>query len=491
MNIMFLISCLSQETVQEKQEQSTAQAPQQRPQQPQNMGHPPHGQHQGKPPFPPNGNAMQQKSFTVQPYFQWQGTAEKETKSIVLISLDTVRADRLSVYGGRAETPNLQKLVDEGSICMQAVTHFPETALSHWSMMSGVLPLVHGNVPGNGGSLYKGPTLAEITKEHGYQTAAFIGGVTLTDSASGLSRGFDIYDDQFSFSHEDMSRKGAEVTNRAVRWIQKQQQEKKNYFAFVHYFDAHFPYTPPAPWDTKYDPSYTGTIDGSDKTLAPYRDGKKEPSQRDIEHVLALYDGEISALDATIAPLLAMLDKDTIVAVTSDHGESFEHGYYFNHRAGLWDSVMHIPLMIRAPKISPQTVVKRQVGLMDLTPTLLSLAGLRSDARMQGSSIFSEPTREVYVAHTDPWMPKPQFAARTLDWKWIEREEGNLIYHLAQDKEEKMALTELPSVLSSAKTDTATLLEALSVHQEKSPRPREISEEECARLQLLGYVQCQ
>ena len=178
------------------------------------------------------------------------------------------------------------------------------------------------------------------------------------------------------------------MTNRAVRWIQKAKQNNRPYFAFVHYFDAHFPYTPPSPWDTAYDPNYTGNINGTDTVLAPYRDGKKEPSARDVEHVLALYDGEISALDATIAPLLNVWIKIRLVAITSDHGESFEHGYYFNHRAGLWDSVMHIPLVIRGPGVDAQTVIERQVGLIDVTPTLLTLAGLRSDSRMQGSKYF-------------------------------------------------------------------------------------------------------
>lgn len=476
--IVVLFSCLSSEPQSTPPLQSKPNVPSPHHQ----GGHPPkHGM----------PGMKKQKAFSVQPSYSWKGTAEKNPKSIVLISLDTVRADRLSIYGGRAQVPNLQKIVDAGASCTQAVTHFPETALSHWSMMSGVMPLVHGNVPGNGGSIYKGPTLAEISKKHGYQTAAFIGGVTLTDSASGLSRGFDVYDDQFSFSHEDMSRKGAEVTNRAIRWIQKQKQNNRPYFAFVHYFDAHFPYTPPAPWNTAYDPDYTGQINGTDKILAPYRDGKKKPSTRDVEHVLALYDGEISALDATIAPLLNILDKDTVVAVTSDHGESFEHGYYFNHRAGLWDSVMHVPLVIRAPSVEAGTVIKKQVGLVDVTPTLLSLAGLRTDTRMQGGNIFSKNTQDMYFAYTDPWMPQPQFAARTLSWKWIAQENADLIYRIETDPKEEHRLRALPDVMSDAKTNAARLLESLSSHQASSPRPRKISDEECSRLQLLGYVQCQ
>ncbi|MAA79784.1 MAG: hypothetical protein CL916_11040 [Deltaproteobacteria bacterium] len=487
--IILYLSCFSSES-DTKSAASNVQKPLHPPPK---GGHHPHGGHHSQGGHHPQGGQKmgQKKSFSVDPTYSWVGVASKEPKSIVLISLDTVRADRLSVYGGRAQTPNIQKTADGGALCTQAVTHFPETALSHWSMMSGVMPLVHGNVPGNGGSIYKGPTLAEISKKHGYQTAAFIGGVTLTDSASGLSRGFDVYDDQFTFSHEDMSRKGAEVTNRAVRWIQKQKQSNRPYFAFVHYFDAHFPYTPPAPWDTAYDANYTGSIDGTDTILGPYRDGKKKPSTRDVEHVLALYDGEISALDATIAPLLNILDKDTVVAITSDHGESFEHGYYFNHRAGLWDSVMHIPLVIRGPGVDSKTVIERQVGLVDVTPTLLALAGLRSDSRMQGSNIFSGTTSEMYFANTDPWMPNPQFAARTRTWKWIAQENSDLVYNIDIDPQESKDKKDIPKELQNSKKKAATLLESLSEHQVSSPRPRTISDEECARLQLLGYVQCQ
>ncbi|MEC7987874.1 MAG: sulfatase [Myxococcota bacterium] len=458
-------------------------------------GHP-HGHPKGgglpKGGGPPGGMPHGKSALKVEPTFSWTGESDPNPKSIVIISLDTVRADRLSVYGGRAETPNLQKMADAGLVCVQAVTHFPETALSHWSMMTGVMPLVHGNVPGNGGSIYKGPTLAEIAKKHGYSTGAFIGGVTLTDSASGLSRGFDVYDDRFTFSQEDMSRKGSEVTSRALQWIQKQKQP---YFAFVHYFDAHFPYTPPPPWDTKYDPTYRGSIDGTDRVLRPYRDGQKEPSKRDVEHVLALYDGEISALDETIQPLLDGIDTDTIVVVTSDHGESFEHGYYFNHRAGLWDSVLRIPLIVRAPGIRGGVEIQEQVGLIDLVPTIVELAGIRGDSRMQGTSmlplISAEPKGDVvHYANTDPWMPNPQFSVRNLSWKWIQQERANLVYSIANDPEEAVLSNDIPNVFSQSQADYKALISSLKDQQVSTSQKRHISKEECARLEALGYSTC-
>ena len=189
-------------------------------------------------------------------------------------------------------------------------------------MMSGVLPEVHGNVPANGGSIYSGPTMAEITKKYGYATAAIIGGITMTDQASGFKRGFDVYDDQFPVDPKDMMREGTKVTEKAVV-IQKHRSKNPSqpFFLFAHYFDAHFPYTPKSPYDTKYDSGYTGKIDGTDAVLRPYRDGKQQPSQRDIDYVKALYDGEISELDSKIGPLLEEVGEDCIIIVTSDHGE--------------------------------------------------------------------------------------------------------------------------------------------------------------------------
>ena len=424
--------------------------------------------------------------------FQWSGTARDTLHSIVLISLDTVQADRLEVYGGRAKTPNLSKLATRGIVFEQAISHFPETALSHWAMMTSVLPEVHGNVPANGGSRYSGPTLAEIAKHHGYATGAFIGGVTMTDRASGFSRGFDVYDDQFPVRMEDMSRDGRQVTARAKKWIASQQGP---YFAFLHYFDAHFPYTPKPPWDTLYDPDYNGSLDGTDAVLRPYRDGEKTPSQRDVEHILALYDGEISELDAKIKSVLEAVDNQTIVVVTSDHGESFSHGYYFNHRAGLWDEITHVPLLIAGPGVSSGRI-SQQVGLIDLLPTVLDLAGLPTDKRMQGQSALpliqgKEQEERTAYSITDPWMANPQFAARTSKWKWIKQLEANLVYHLATDPEERATQKEVPTLLVSAQEKYTEQIEGLSAYQVEVTSRRTISEDECQRLMALGYTTCE
>ena len=452
-------------------------------------------EHIPNPPFPANGGPEMKRPvtkglppFKAEPTYQWASAVSGVQKNIILISLDTVHARRMGIYGGRAKTPNLREFSESAILFQKAISNFPETSLSHWSMMTGVLPEVHGNVPANGGSRYTGPTLAEIAKSQDYATAAFIGGITMTDQSSGFSRGFDLYDDQFPFKIEDMARDGNEVTRNALQWIQ---QQKKPYFVFAHYFDAHFPYTPK---QNLYDPDYKGQIDGSDRILRPYRDGRKVPSARDIEHVLALYDAEITELDEKIAPLLGLADENTIVVVTSDHGESFSHNYYFNHRGGLWDEITHVPLLISH---SEEIKIPEQVGLIDLLPTVLDLANLPKDKRMQGESQLELLQKEgegkgnEYVySITDPWMPNPQFAVRSEQWKWIRQEKRNLAYDLKQDPFEQTSLATVPEVLLPKEKKYAELIMDMRQWQVESPRRRKISDEECKRLMLLGYKTC-
>ncbi|MGC6510656.1 MAG: sulfatase [Myxococcota bacterium] len=452
-------------------------------------GQPPRGGRPQAEGIPQAGAPPQRTGFHPQPSIELIGAASEAPMSIVIISLDTVRADRLSLYGGRAEVSNLSQFAESGAVFENAISHFPETALSHWALLSGVMPEAHGNVPANSGSIYQGPMIADIVKKQGYSTGAFIGGVTLQDSACGLNRNFDVYDDRFQYNPEDMSRPGKEVTNRALGWIRKQ---KGPFFAFVHYFDAHFPYTPKPPWDTRYDPDYAGSIDGSDAVLRPYRDGKKVPSEADVAHVLALYDGEISELDATLAPLLNSLPKECIVVITADHGESFEHGYYFNHRGGLWEGITHVPLIIKGPNV-PAARIDAQVGLIDVLPTVLELAGLKQDAHIQGRSLVSLMNgvgkgQGLVFSITDPWMPNPQFASRSETYKRIEGADVQ-IFDLLSDPNENSPLQDT-SILSDSRSTYLKQLEPYLQRQHASPQQPTLSKEECARLEALGYTTC-
>ncbi len=441
------------------------------------------------PPAPSPAQAAPPAPFHATPTFELEPAPARAPRSVVVISLDTVSAPILALYGGPAQTPNLAALASSGVRFSDASTHFPETCLSHWTLLTGVLPEAHGNAPAHAGSRYTGPTLAEIARQQGFSTGAVIGGVTLQDSACGLARGFDRYDDQFALDPTDMRRPASEVTSAAVRWMASQEGP---FFLFVHYFDAHFPYTPPKPWDTRYDPSYTGTLDGSDATLRPYRDGDRTPTARDVEHIEALYAGEVSALDSELGPLLDAIPSDAVVVVTADHGESFGHGYWFNHRGVLWDDVLRVPLVIRGLD-RPAGVVDGPVGLVDVARTVLSSAGLPADRRMGGRNLnATDPSVDnvPQLAITDPWVGSAWFAARTSSRKAIEQPDptGWQSFDLHADPGELAPSSVAPDdPLRATRSAWNTAVAKWAVHQVEAP-VRVVQDSEVERLEALGYV---
>jgi len=413
--------------------------------------------------------------------------------SVILISLDTVRADRLAAYGGRAETPNLVKLAHEGARFEAAIANFPETALSHWAMMTGALPEIHGNVPEAGDSRYKGPTLAERLQSAGYATGAFIGGETLTDRSTGLSRGFEVYDDAHPWDRNDLKRPGDQVCAKAMAWMQAQDGP---YFAFIHLFDAHFPYTPRSPWDTRYDPGYKGTLTGSDTDLRPYRDAGKTPSPEDLAHVLALYDGELSELDAIIGPVLQGASPNTLVIVTSDHGESFSHGYWFNHRDALWDGVVRVPWLIRGPGVRAGSTVQAPAELVDVAPTVLGLLGLEPLLSVHGidrSGVLTgaQDTPQARPAHsiTDPARPHPQVAIRTGAAKVLVRDGSAVSYDLRRDPSETRPTPVQAAIMDAALQTYRRRLKPVQLKWQGPALPaRGHAPDELKRLESLGYV---
>lgn len=314
-------------------------------------------------------------------------TAVARDPSVVLVSWDTVSAEHLALYGSGAQTPHLAALASRGVRYANALTHFPETSWSHWTAMTGAEPALHGNIPRKHDSAWPGPTLAERLRAAGYATGAFVGGVTLEAGLTGLNRGFDLYDDGGD-PRAEPKRSASETTTRALDWIS---QQKDPFFAFVHTFDAHFPYEPPNPGAC--DPSYRGAMDGSILRLGPYQ-GEAPPRpvlpDTDLAHIVRLYQCEIAALDAALGVLLAGLPPETRVVLMADHGESFGHGYFFNHRAALTDEVLHVPLVVAPPPpgLAAGAVVDDQIGLSAVFELAL------------GEAPAPQP---VVATLTDPW----------------------------------------------------------------------------------------
>lgn len=341
------------------------------------------------------------------------GGVSGEHPNVLLISIDTLRSDHLGCYGyERATAPSIDRLAQEGVLFENHISSSSWTLPAHASMFTGLSDSVHGCLDAQGTALAPAfTTLAEYFGRGGYDTAGFFAGPYL-DPAFGLGQGFDLYQNCTSYQEltrnvprEDwavgkdvMQASHKDITNErvygAVRsWFdgRRQTRARAPFFAFVHMWDVHFDFTPPAPYDTMFDPDYEGDITGENFFFDPRIDASLP--ERDKEHLLALYDGEIRWTDTFVGRLLADLEEaglsdDTVVVVTSDHGtEFFEHGAKA-HRTTLFDELIHIPLVIRFPKALPAgRRVSAQTRMIDLVPTLLELCGLPPAEGAMGKSL--------------------------------------------------------------------------------------------------------
>jgi choline-sulfatase len=378
--------------------------------------------------------------------------------SVLLVTIDTLRADRLGAYGdAQARTPHLDALARAGLVFDRAYAPTPLTLPSHASLMTGLLPPAHG-VRGNGAfALGPGPpTLAEALRARGLRTAAFVGGFPLS-RRFGLDRGFEHYDDRMEkapgLHFEFAERRAADVVAAARGWLA---QAAGPVFVWVHVFDPHAPYDPP--------PAYAGPD--------PYR-------------------GEIAAVDAALGALLEAWDArpgPSYVAVTSDHGEAFgEHGEQ-SHSLFVYDVTLHVPLLLRGPGVAARREA-RTVGLADLAATLLARTG-GEGPRLPGRDLAAGPLE-----------PRPLYAetlAPRLDFGWSDLRswrEGRYkliraprpeLYDVESDPGETHDLAKADPSRAAA-LDSA-LGQALAAMGELESR-RGPDQEAAERLRALGYAQ--
>jgi arylsulfatase A-like enzyme/Tfp pilus assembly protein PilF len=288
--------------------------------------------------------------------------------NIVLITLDTTRADRMGFLGSvRGLTPNLDELARRSLFFARAYAQVPLTTPSHAAILTGTYPRFnHVNYMGDplGDAL---PFLPEILHKNGYRTAAFVGALVLDPRklAPGFQRGFDTYDAGFhrrrgsEDRYRSLERRGEEVVNRALGWLSK--QPAGPFFLWVHLYDPHDPYSPPEPYKTRY---------------------QSEP-----------YDGEIAYTDSVVGRLTTGLRTrglfdSTLLAVMADHGEAFgEHGEN-HHGIFLYDETIHVPLLFKLPGQHSSRKVEAGVGLVDVAPTILEAAHLPVPPAMQGESVL-------------------------------------------------------------------------------------------------------
>jgi arylsulfatase A-like enzyme/Flp pilus assembly protein TadD len=394
--------------------------------------------------------------------------------NLLLVTLDTVRADHVGAWGYRAgETPNLDRLAAEGVRFGEAETPVPLTLPSHATILSGLLPPEHGLRNNGVGRFPAAPaTLATDLAAAGYRTGAFIAAFVL-DHRYGLNRGFATYDDDIprdTAAGLDARRPGRVVVDRALAWLDE--DATKPFFAWVHLYDAHAPYAPPEPFATRF-------------ATRPY-------------------DGGIAEVDTQLGRLLADLDRRglaarTVVAVVGDHGEELgEHGE-LTHGLLLYEPSLHVPLIVRAPGVLPAGwTVRTPVSLVDLGPTLAGLlnrplvapAGRALDGRNLSLTLHRrrEPAAvdlyaESMYGTSFGWSPVA--AIRQGDLKYIAAPRPEL-YNLARDPHEA-------TNLAANRPREARLLAAALTGMRTSTSPTAspadtLDAEARAKLLSLGYL---
>ncbi|MBW2288365.1 MAG: sulfatase [Deltaproteobacteria bacterium] len=327
------------------------------------------------------------------------GPANESRPNVLLITIDTLRADHLGTYGFRFDvSPEIDALAEQSVVFERAIAASGKTAPSHAAIMTSGYTREHSIGHGNGTStLSDRVTLAEIFHEAGYATAAFVSNILLTRRI-GFDRGFEVFDDELSAPESNrpkvVERLAPDTTARAIEWLNA--RNERPFFLWVHYQDPHGPYTPPAEAADRFD------IPGApDEAELPVRAGNNAsggippyqalPGLYRVSEYRSRYAGEIFFADEWVGKLLARAGADdkreTIVLLTADHGESFgEYGHYFKHTHTTTPDVAHVPLILRAPGLTPE---RRDdlVSHVDIAPTLLELAGLRASSDASGVAL--------------------------------------------------------------------------------------------------------
>lgn len=392
--------------------------------------------------------------------------------NVLLITLDTTRADRIGAYGyAGAKTPNMDSLALQGVKFSNAYCQVPQTLPSHCSILTGTYPLYH-HVHSNGFNFLDSNylTLAELLKARGFKTAAFVSSFTV-DSRFGLDQGFDVYDDRMSeeeiFKSFHSQRRADKVYEAFSRWFDRHSRDR--FFCWVHFFDPHLPYAPPSP--------FKETFAGNP------------------------YDGEIAYMDSVIGKVIGKLTEQnllrkTLVILAGDHGEAFGEKGEREHGLFLYNSTMKVPLIFYAAGILPGGMdVRANVRLIDIMPSILDILKIQVPGSVQGTGLLpyiKEGKNDGLPTYIETVYPKDFFGWSDLSglvdgpWKYIRAPKPEL-YNLSDDPGEAnnlFAKQDKTARLMENKLSKLVKEHLLNIDVKK----RRLSSEELKRLRSLGYV---
>jgi arylsulfatase A-like enzyme/Flp pilus assembly protein TadD len=398
-----------------------------------------------------------------------QKNIEKNRFNFLLITIDTLRPDRLSCYSSEhLKTPNIDSLSKKGVLFTRAFAHTPTTLPSHTNVLLGVLPLYHG-VHDNSTFIVqeKFLTLAEHLKDSGYSTGAFVGAYLLA-SKFGLNQGFDIYDDDIKGQRfqkrSDIEREADKVVDHALEWLKSQ---KSTWFLWIHCFDPHFPYEPPQPFKTQYE---------------------KDP-----------YSGEVAYVDSVLGKLFNYLkninlsDK-TLIVFTADHGESLgEHGEethaYFAYNSAIW-----VPLIISIPGVA-KGHVDQVVSHIDIFPTVCDILRIEKPPFLQGISLLPAikgkrlAKRPVYIESMYPYYSRGWAPSRGYIYggeKFIDSPIPEF-YDLKKDFNELKNLAGIKKI-EGCRQLLAQLIKTQSLPEGDEGERQKVDRESIQKLSSLGYI---
>lgn len=400
-------------------------------------------------------------------------TRERSTvrpDTIVLISIDTIRADHLSCYGYKKKTsPNIDDLARKAVRFEYCFANVPLTLPSHASMFSGLIPPVHG-VRANGGMALADAvvTLPELLRDSGYKTYCSVGTAVL-DKRYGLNQGFDVYHDHFDEVPglgPVLQRRADETTTHALAWLEKSQHEKK--FMFVHFYDPHFAYLPPPPYDKAFEHPYDGEI-------------------AFVDHCVGQIINKLKSLD---------LYEDTLLVLTGDHAELLEehgeayHGYY------IYQNVLRVPLIVKPAGWAKSRTISDNTSVIDVMPTILSQCGIAISSPIQGidlSGYFRRKKHQVtgrFLYHES--LTPTQFGANGLlgvihdKWHYIQTTRPELYDRLADPQELNDRVTRESK---RARLMKDVLRETLQEAEQRSHSlTTTVTDPQAKTLESLGYV---
>ncbi len=388
--------------------------------------------------------------------------------NLLLITLDTVRHDRLGVYSQKyVKTPNLDWLAAKSVVFNRAFAHNSVTLPSHINILTGTTPLYHGISDNSGFRLAdRFLTMAEFLKDKGYATGAFVGAFPL-DSRFGLNQGFDVYDDNYG-THNSLKlfyveRRAEQVIKPAAAWISARQGK---WFAWIHLFDPHQPYMPPPPFDARY---------------------AHDP-----------YSGEVAYVDQELGTLFFFLKEkkmmeNTVVILTADHGEALGEKGEKTHSYFAYNNTILIPLIIHIPGLGAKHI-DENVSHVDIFPTCCDILGFQAPVHLQGESLLpiingkKRQKSEIYFESLTPylnrgWAPLTGFIRHHIKFIDLPIKE---VYDLDRDIDEKKNLVSSSDVKKLLK-DLEKMKDSLR-GEFKVKRASKLDADEQRRLRSLGYL---